>query len=279
MAQLFLHNHIVYHAFSLYACGASPDLILHHTKRNTEYQLVPPKFSDEVTVSDMFDPAKFKACIGKEEHFLDFCEFFEQALEKYGYEEVLQKYLVGDNEIAKNLFPRMYHGYVHGIMHIGLGLEFKQLPILAEGLAEAAVHNDQYYTDYIDACNAEARKEIGPKQSMISCFEDALLDDKITNCSSFDYCRQYEAPSEQFPEGRWFVRREPYRDGVVGLVKNELASIAGKWRVTEHDDLERATAEIINTSSMSPSPKTTTPLQKPPHTSQETRERERERDN
>ncbi|KAI4254109.1 MAG: hypothetical protein LQ352_003276, partial [Teloschistes flavicans] len=133
-------------------------------------------------------------------------------------------------------------------MHIGLGLEFKQLFVLAEGLAEAAVHHDQYYTDYIEACSAEASKRDGPKQSLISCFKDALLDDKITNCSSFDYCRQYEAPSEQFPEGRWFVKREPYRDGVVGLVKNELAHIAGKWGVTEHDDLERATAEIINIS-------------------------------
>ena len=71
---------------------------------------MPPKFPDEVTVSDMFDTERFKACIGKEEHFLDFCEFFEQALEKYGYEEVLQRYLVGDSEVARNLFPRMYHG-------------------------------------------------------------------------------------------------------------------------------------------------------------------------
>lgn len=152
-----------------------------------------------------------------------------------------------------NKTEEMVTGYVHGIMHIGLGLEFKQPFVLAEGLAEAAVHHDQYYTDYMDACNAEARKGVGAQQSMVGCFREALLDDKITNCSSFDYCRQYEAPLEQFPEGRWFVQREPYRDGVVGLVKNELARVAGKWPVTEHDDLERATAEIINTSSMATS--------------------------
>ena len=137
-------------------------------------------------------------------------------------------------------------------MHIGLGLEFAQAPILAEGLAEAAVHHDWWYTAYIDACALEARKPNKEKASLIECFEKASLDEKIACCSSYDYMKQYEAPSEQFPDGRWFVRREPYRDGVVGLVKNELASCAGGWQVRPEDDLERATAELINTSSKPP---------------------------
>jgi hypothetical protein len=83
---------------------------LSQTKRNFEYQLLPPKFPDETTVSAMAEPTAFKEFIGKEEHYLDFCEFFERELEKYGYEDVLQKYLFGDSEIAKNIFPRIYHG-------------------------------------------------------------------------------------------------------------------------------------------------------------------------
>ncbi len=134
-------------------------------------------------------------------------------------------------------------------MHIGLGLEFKQAPILAEGLAEAAVHHDWYYTAYIDACALEARKPDKKKLSLIECFEKALLDEKITSCSSWDYSNQFEPPSEKYPDGRWFVAREPYRDGVVGLVKNELAGCAGGWQVRPEDDLERATAELINISS------------------------------
>lgn len=141
-------------------------------------------------------------------------------------------------------------------MHIGLGIEFKQMPILAEGLAEAAVHHDTYYTQYIAACASEAQKALENPQSLIACFEESLLDPKITTCSSYDYCRQYQPPSEEFPEGRWFVTREPYRDGVVGLVKNELARITAKWRVSPDDDLERATAELINVSSMNdPTPR------------------------
>lgn len=134
-------------------------------------------------------------------------------------------------------------------MHIGLGLEFKQAPILAEGLAEAAVHHDWYYTAYIDACALEARKPNKKKLSLIECFEKALLDEKITSCSSWDYNNQFEPPSEKYPRGRYFVTREPYRDGVVGLVKNEMGNCAGGWQVRPEDDLQRATAELINISS------------------------------
>lgn len=58
----------------------------------------------------MADPETLKTFIGKEEYFLDFCAFFEQEIERLGYEDVLQKYLVGDNDIAKDIFPRIYHG-------------------------------------------------------------------------------------------------------------------------------------------------------------------------
>lgn len=108
--QLFLHNHIVYHVLTLFALGASPKSILSQAKRNFEYQLLPPKYPDEVTITAMADPTAFKEFVGKEEHYLDFCEFFEREIEKHGSKEVLQKYLLGDNELAKNIFPRMYHG-------------------------------------------------------------------------------------------------------------------------------------------------------------------------
>lgn len=37
----------------------------------------------------MAEPETLKSFIGKEEHFLDFCEFFEQEIERLGYEDVL----------------------------------------------------------------------------------------------------------------------------------------------------------------------------------------------
>jgi hypothetical protein len=108
--QLFLHNHVVYHVLSLWAMGASAKTILAQTKRNFAYQLIPPKYPDEATINSMQDPVKFKEFVGKEEYFLDFCQFFERELEKFGSGEVIQRYLVGSSDVAKNLFPRIYHG-------------------------------------------------------------------------------------------------------------------------------------------------------------------------
>jgi len=243
-----LHNHVVYHALSLWALGADAQTILKQTKRNFSYQLLPPKYADERVIDSMQDLAKFKEYVGKEEHYLDFVEFYEREIEKYGYQEVLQKYLLGDSEIAKSIFPRLYQGYCHALMHVGIGLEFNQVPILAEGLAEATVHHDWWYTAFIDAASAVAEAKKESAQSLVACVDECLQDKVITNCVDWDYMKQFEAPSEDYPEGRWFVSREPYRDGVVGLAKDPLARIAGRFRVSPDDDLEKATAEIINTS-------------------------------
>jgi hypothetical protein len=139
-------------------------------------------------------------------------------------------------------------GYIHPIMHIGLGLEYKQLPILAEGLAEAAVHHDWWYTKFIDTANSEALKSCEPRQSIVEIFDQCMKDGIITSCVDWDYSNQYEAPSADYPEGRWFVSREPYRDGVVGLALEPLSRLVAKFRVHADDDLEKASAEIINAS-------------------------------
>ncbi|KAI0970333.1 hypothetical protein F4678DRAFT_136819 [Xylaria arbuscula] len=244
-----LHNHVVYHSLSLFALGASPEVILSHCKRNFEYQLPPPKLVDEKPVAEMMSgPEGFAKYLGKEEHFLDFIDFFEKKIQQDGVEKVLQDYLLGVSDVAESMFPRLWHGYVHPIMHLGLGLEFKQLPIVAEGLAETAVHHDWWYTKYIETTAAHAEKNGGIRQSIVDIFDECVKDPIITNCVEWDYINQYEAPSEAWPEGRWFVTREPYRDGVVGKALEPLARLASKFKVTAEDDLEKATAEIINAS-------------------------------
>ncbi|KAI0378282.1 hypothetical protein F5Y04DRAFT_291090 [Hypomontagnella monticulosa] len=244
-----LHNHVVYHALTLFALGASPELILSQCKRNFTYQLPPPKLVDEECIREMASGEEgFAKYLGKEEHFLDFVEFFERQLDRDGPEKVLQDYLLGDSDTAKSVFPRLWHGYVHSIMHVGLGLEFKQLPILAEGLAEASVHHDWWYTKFIDTAAEKAQKEPEPKMSIVDILDECLKDPVITGCIDWEYSKQYEAPSEEYPDGRWFVTREPYRDGVVGLALEPLSRLAARYRVSPDDDLERAVAEIINAS-------------------------------
>ena len=134
-------------------------------------------------------------------------------------------------------------------MHVGLGLEFKQLPILAEGLAEAAVHEDWWYDKFISTAEAYAQQRVQPRQSLVDIFDACLRDPVVTSCVDWDYMNQWEDPTEEYPNGRWVVRREPFRDGVVGKALEPLARLVSAWRVDpDNDDLERATAELINAS-------------------------------
>lgn len=109
--QAYLHNHVVYHALSLFALGASPELILAQSKRNFTYQLPPPKLMEEKYVEEMMSgPAGVEKYLGDEDHFLDFIEFFERKIDSDGPEKVLQDYLLGDSAIAKSIYPRLWHG-------------------------------------------------------------------------------------------------------------------------------------------------------------------------
>lgn len=249
---VLLHNHVVYHVLSLWALGADPDTILQHAKRNMTYTLVPPKFADAKTVESLSTLEGFAAAIGNEDLYQDLVCFFEQELAAHGRDEVLDRYLLGDNDIARNILPRLFHGYVHAIMHVGLGIEFHQDTILAEGLAEAVVHDEWWYTKYLGDCAAVAADKAAqnlPSLSLVECYDLCLQDETVTTCiktSLRHLMDQYEPPSKKWPEGRWKVSTEPWRDCVQARAGDALASIAGRFRVNETDDLEMAAAEVIN---------------------------------
>ncbi|THC94860.1 hypothetical protein EYZ11_005661 [Aspergillus tanneri] len=71
-------------------------------------------------------------CLGREENFRKFERYFLNQISQKGYHAVLQSY------------PDDRAGYLHGLIHIGLALEFRQPLLLAEGLAQAAVHHYMY---------------------------------------------------------------------------------------------------------------------------------------
>ena len=61
-------------------------------------------------VDDLAIPSVFKRCTGREENFRNFERFFLKQISELGYEAVLQKYLVGGDEVANDMLCRIYHG-------------------------------------------------------------------------------------------------------------------------------------------------------------------------
>ena len=133
-------------------------------------------------------------------------------------------------------------GYVHSMMHVGMGLEYKQPKILAEGFAQAVVHHDYWYTDFLHQAEDLGKKGEESALSMVECVDLAAQHPIIKNCSTYDYQRQFEGEGEK----RTFVmRKEMIKDGVCGKGFEPLKVVAARYRV-DPNDLERETAALIN---------------------------------
>lgn len=140
---------------------------------------------------------------------------------------------------------------MHGLIHIGLALEFRQPRLLAEGLAQAAVHHDTWYAEYLSAAEAEAKEAKEPALPLATLVDMVRRDPKISTASSWSFQTQTRQHS-----GRWAMDKEVARDGILRNAKPELVRLAARWRVArpdiesedDYDEyLNRTTAQLINT--------------------------------
>jgi hypothetical protein len=106
---MYFHNHIAHHMVTIWAMGAKPHQLRSHYERNASYCRTPLAVQKAV-VSDLVDPRVFRRCRGHEDNFANFVRFFINEINKHGYQEVLQKYLVGGSEIANDMLCRIYMG-------------------------------------------------------------------------------------------------------------------------------------------------------------------------
>ena len=126
-----------------------------------------------------------------------------------------------------------------------MALEFRQPLLLAEGLAQAAVHHDMWYKEYLSAAAAEAAKAEESPLPLSTIVDMVQADPAIKNSSSLYFHTQTRKHS-----GKWAMDKELARDGVLKNAKPQMVRLAARYRV-DPDDVERATAELQNTASMS----------------------------
>ncbi len=103
------HNHIVHHLLTLYGLGAPASVIEKHYKENASYQR--PAFPvEERILEDMANPENFNKYLGKEKYYHDFLVFWQNEMEKKGWENVLNEYVFSLNERADDLLGRVFAG-------------------------------------------------------------------------------------------------------------------------------------------------------------------------
>jgi hypothetical protein len=93
----------------MFALGALPNEIKAAYERDKSYQrpLLP---TDENVVQSLYDKAQFQSCLGKEKKYPNFLEFFQREIEKQGVEDVINKYLFAEDEVADNMLARLFGG-------------------------------------------------------------------------------------------------------------------------------------------------------------------------
>ncbi|KAI9368464.1 hypothetical protein BJX61DRAFT_523826 [Aspergillus egyptiacus] len=222
------HNHIVHHILTIYALGASPADIKAAYDRNKSYQRRTMPMHEDVVLS-LYDREKFNEALGKEKNYPNFLEFFQREIEKKGTESVLSEYLFAGNENAESMMARLFGGLLHPIIHLGFAIEFNQPALVAEALAQTAVHEDWTGPRYLFPTEKEAGGVGQPgKKTMLQLLEEARSDPKL-------------ASSAHWEDGN------KLRDGVLKRAPDEMIKYASQYTVSE-DQMHEKFAEIVDVS-------------------------------
>jgi hypothetical protein len=116
-------------------------------------------------------------------------------------------------------------GFLHPLIHLGYGIEFQQPAIIAEALAQTAVHQNEVSVVMLGAEHAASSLN-GPSPPLLDLLAQARADNSIRNASCWgDGSWIEDVPLTQAPKSLW--------------------DIAAQWRV-QPNELHEKTAEMIN---------------------------------
>lgn len=221
------HNHIAHHVLTLFALNATPKEIQQGYDTNVDYQRPPEPLKDPI-VDDMLDPKRFNIYLGKEQYYHDFLVFFQKQIDAKSWQEVLNEFVFARDERADDMLGRMYAGFLHPIIHTGFGVEFKQPAIVAEGLAQACVHDNWIKPLFLQIEEAaEAKRGQGDRKTIVQLLEEVKRNEEISNAAHWE-------------DGN------KIRDGIMKRAQQKMVELASQYTIREDDFLEEKTAEMIN---------------------------------
>lgn len=221
------HNHIAHHLLTLFALDATPEEIQQGYDANTGYQRSPEPLKESI-VDDMHNIERFKTYLGKEQYYHDFLVFFQKEIDAKTWQGVLNEYVFAQDERADDMLSRMYAGFLHPIIHTGFGMEFQQPAIIAEGLAQACVH-EVWMKPLFSGVEKAAEKNRGKddRKTIVQLIEEVKKDEVLSNAAHWD-------------DGN------KIRDGIMKRAQQKMIDLVSQYTIHEDDDMEEKTAEMIN---------------------------------
>ncbi|KAE8377941.1 hypothetical protein BDV26DRAFT_292672 [Aspergillus bertholletiae] len=220
------HNHIVHYLLSAVSLGATSENLSRAFTQERAIQR-PQLPLNEDNLTRLADTNFFQSCLGREEFYRDFLIFFQHQISIYGYGPVVNRYVFSRTDLAEQMFTRLWASFLHPLIHLGYGIEFDQPAIVAEALAQIAVHQNEVATAMLGAEKASATSRGQKDTSMLHLLQQVREDDRIRNAACWG-------------DGSWI------EDLPLTAAPEELWELAGQWRVDASHLVER-TAEMINT--------------------------------
>ncbi|RVD80462.1 uncharacterized protein DFL_008359 [Arthrobotrys flagrans] len=228
-----LHNHVAHHLLAVYALGASAEELQFAYDTNVKTQIPigdtkPPVLRD---VSNSDDWGKYLA---DAENYATFLQYFQDSIKIVGWQETIKKYIFSEKAVNDGMPERLVAGFLHPWIHLGYGIEFEQPAIIAEGLAQTAVHDD-WPGRYLKACMAAAtaaaskNREYGNNTTIVSLFDEASGSEKLRKSTKWSDPQKNKA--------------------VYANAFDEMVALASKWYIppTASDEvIARASAELAS---------------------------------
>lgn len=225
------HNHVAHLLLTTYALGATPAQLQRHFDREVAQQRSIPALHEDV-VKELADPAGFRKYLGKEDHYNDYMTFFAREMERKGWQSVISEYVFAHTERSDDLLGRLFMGFLHPLIHLGFGVEFGQPAIMAEALAQAAVHGDWMNVYFFRAEEqAEERKKRGERpKTLVALLDEIRGNDKLRLSPHWD-------------------DNNKIRDGILSRAQQEMLDVASQFWLegSGDEELERKTAKMIDT--------------------------------
>jgi hypothetical protein len=217
------HNHIVHHLLTIWALRAGPREVQRGYDVNQGYQRPQPRTHKDVSTA-MHEPDEFTRHLGDENYYSDYLSFFQNEIQQSSWQDVGNKYLFARDRRADDMLVRLFGGLLHPIIHFGFGVEFHQPAIVAEALAQTAVHGSGMGKLLLPT--EQAAQKQSQSKTIVELLDEIHADEKLRN-----------AP-------RWSDPNK-IRDGILARAGDRMIHHASQFHV-KPDDLERKTAEHIN---------------------------------
>lgn len=192
-------NHIAHHLLSLFALNATPAELQQGWDDNVSYQRPPVPLKESAAI-DMRDPQKFNSYLGSERYYHNFLVYFDDEINKKGWQEVLNEYLFKGDERADDMLVRMFGGILHPIIHLGFGIEFEQPAIIAEALAQAAIHDNWEASHLLESEKAAKAANNQHDVPIVQLLGEIYADRKRTSGGKVKYASRVHVVEEKLEE-------------------------------------------------------------------------------